>query len=98
MGGWEGEEKEEGVGKDQGLLTQHELSDACLHVQGGGLGARQDVEQGGGGDVGGQQDGGGLLGEDGQQGGKCGGQLHQGGQPLDADEEGGGDPRGVGEP
>ena len=72
-----------------------------------------DVEQGEGGDgggllggggqqqvlgEGGKQDWGGQQGGDGQQDGECDGRLLHGGQLLDADEAGGGDPRGAAQP
>lgn len=110
-GGWAVEEKEEGGGMDQVWLIQHELVDGSLHVQDGGLGVQPgvDVEQGeagyGDGLLGGQQQvlgglgqqhWGGQQGGGGQQDGQCGGQLYHGG--LDADEAGGGGPRGAAQP
>jgi len=111
--GWVVEEKEEGGGMDQVWLIQHELVDGSLHVQDGGLGVEQrvDVEQDEAGDGGGllggrqqvlggrgQQHWDGQQGGGGQQDGECGGQLYHGGQLLDADEAGGGDPRGAAQP
>lgn len=109
----EGWEVEEGGGMDQVWLIQHELVDGSLHVQDGGLGVQPgvDVEQGEAGDGGellggrqqvlggcGQQHWGGQQGGGAQQDGECGGQLYHGGQLLDADEAGGGDPRGAAQP
>ena len=106
LGGREVEEKEVGGGMDQVVPIQHELGVESLHAQDGGLGGQPgvDVEQGEGGDggglsgEGGQQDWVGQQGGNGQQDGECDGRLLHGGQLLDADEAGGGDPRGAAQP
>ena len=111
LGGWEVEEKGEGEGMDQVVLIQHELVDGPPHVQDGGLDVErgEDVEQGEGGDgggqlgeqeqvLGGEQHWCGQPGGGGQWDGECGGQLDHDGQLLDADEAGGADPRGAAQP